>query len=96
MRAQIMADVIFISIASIPSLLHENNIGVTYARPSNFKMEPVKFVSLYSMAMPQSIITVIEAPFVLALVHIIDGVRSKPQTPKGTQFVSCMKIYPKW
>jgi hypothetical protein len=52
MRAQIMADVIFISIASIPSLLHENNIGVTYARPSNFIMEPVKFVSLYSMAMP--------------------------------------------
>jgi hypothetical protein len=52
MRVQIMADVIPISIAFIPSMLHQNNIGVTYAGLSHFKMEPIKFVPLYYMVMP--------------------------------------------
>jgi hypothetical protein len=47
-----MADVIYIFVAPIPSLLHQNNIRITYARTSNFRMEPVKFVPLYFVAMP--------------------------------------------
>jgi hypothetical protein len=30
MRAQTMVDVVPISVALIPSLLHQNNIGITY------------------------------------------------------------------
>ncbi len=71
-------------VAPIPSLLHQNNIGITYARTSNFKMQPIRFVPLYSMAMPQSIIIVIEALFVLTPIHTIDSIKSKSQTPKGT------------
>jgi hypothetical protein len=82
MKAQIVIDVIPIFVAPIPSLLHQNNIGVTYARTSNFRMEPIRYVPLYFVAMSQSIIIVIEAPFVLALVHTIDGVISKSQTPR--------------
>jgi hypothetical protein len=52
MKVQTMADVVPISLAPIPSLLHQNNIGVTYARTSNFRMEPVRFVPSYSVAMP--------------------------------------------
>jgi hypothetical protein len=37
MRVQIVANVVPISIAPIPSMLHQNNIGVTYARPSHFR-----------------------------------------------------------
>jgi hypothetical protein len=51
MKAQIVIDVIPIFVAPIPSLLHQNNIGVTYARISNFKMEPVRYVPLYFVAM---------------------------------------------
>jgi hypothetical protein len=52
MRAQIMEDVVPISVTLVPNLLHHNNVGVTYARISNFRMELVKSVPLYSMAMP--------------------------------------------
>jgi hypothetical protein len=52
MRAQTMADVVPIFVAHVPSLLHQNNIGVTYAGTSNFKMEPVRSMSLYFVAMP--------------------------------------------
>jgi len=94
MKAQIVVDVVHIYVVSIPSLLHQNNIGVTYVRTSNFKMEP-RFVPLYFVAMPQSMIIIIEAPFVLASVHTIDGVRSKVQTPRGTKFVSLHEDIPK-
>ncbi len=47
-----MAYVILISIAPIPSLSHQNNIGITYAWPSNFKMQPIKYVPLYFVVMP--------------------------------------------
>jgi hypothetical protein len=50
-------------------------------------MEPIRFMPLYFVAMPYSIITIIETLFVLAPIHTIDGVRSKPQTPRGTKFV---------
>ncbi len=52
MKAQIMANVVPIFVAPIPSIVHQNNIGATYAGPSHFKMEPIKFVPLYSVAMP--------------------------------------------
>jgi hypothetical protein len=46
-----MANVVPISITHVPSLLHQNNIGVTYVKTSNFRMEPVRYVPLYSVAM---------------------------------------------
>jgi hypothetical protein len=52
MRAQTRVGVIPIFVVLIQSLLQQNNIEVTYARTSNFKMEPVRFVPLYFMAMP--------------------------------------------
>jgi hypothetical protein len=81
-----MANVVPISVALVQSLLHQNHIGISYARTSNFKMEPVIYVPLYSMVMPQFIITIIEAPFILTPIHIVDGVKSKPQTPRGKEF----------
>jgi hypothetical protein len=39
MRAQIIVDGVPISITLVPNLLHHNNVGVTYARISKFKME---------------------------------------------------------
>ncbi len=73
-----MAYVIVLFIVVAPSLLHHNNIGVTYARISNFRMELVRFAPLYFVVMPKYMITVIEAPFVSTLIHIIVGFRSRP------------------
>jgi hypothetical protein len=64
MRTQTGVDVVPIFIIHVQSLLQQNNIGVTYIGTSNFKMELVKFVPLYFMAMPQFIIIVTKAPFV--------------------------------
>jgi hypothetical protein len=47
-----MADVVLFFIAPTPSLLHHNNVGITYRGTSNLRMELVRFVPLYSMAMP--------------------------------------------
>jgi hypothetical protein len=52
MRTQTMANVIPIFIAHVPSLLHQKHIGVTYVGISTFKMELVRYVPLFSMAMP--------------------------------------------
>jgi hypothetical protein len=41
-------------------------------------MELVKYMPIYFVAMPKSIIIITEVIFVSALVHIVDGVRSKP------------------
>ncbi len=79
-----MADVVPISITHVQSLLHQDNIGVTYARTSNFIMELITYVPLYSMAMPQSIIIVIEALFVSTPFNIIVDIKFRPQTPRGT------------
>jgi hypothetical protein len=51
MRTQIMANVILVCVTSTPNQLHHNNVGVTYTRTSNFKMELVRFVPLYFMLM---------------------------------------------
>jgi hypothetical protein len=66
-------------------MLHHNNIGVTYARISNFKIEPIRFVPLYSMAMLKSMITITKAPFVTTPIHNIVGMRFRPQTPRGKE-----------
>jgi hypothetical protein len=84
MRAQIVADVVLIFVALIQSLLHQDNIGVTYVGTSNFRMEPITFVPLYYMAMPQFIITITKVSFVSTLVNIVVGSKSRPQTPRGT------------
>jgi hypothetical protein len=47
-----MANVVLIFVAHVPNLLHHNNVGVTYLGTSNFKMELVKFIPLYFVAMP--------------------------------------------
>jgi hypothetical protein len=52
MRAQTVVDVIPIYVAHVPSLLHQNNIGVTYVGTSNFRMEQVRFVPIYYVVMP--------------------------------------------
>jgi hypothetical protein len=66
-----VAHVVLISIVPTPSLLHYNNVGVTYVGTSNFKMEPIKSIPLYYVAMPQSMIIVIEVPFVTTPIHIV-------------------------
>jgi hypothetical protein len=43
-----MANVVPIFVALAQNLLHQKNIGVTYARTSNFIMEPIRSVPLYS------------------------------------------------
>jgi hypothetical protein len=60
MRAQTMGDVVFNFITPILSLLHQNNIGVTYLGTSNFKMELVNSMPIYFVVMPQSIITILK------------------------------------
>ncbi len=83
-----MANVVPIFVAPLPTLLHQNNIKVTYVGPPNFRMEPIRFVPLYFVVMPKSIITAIEVLFVL-------GVKSKPQTPRGTNFVRLHEDIPR-
>jgi hypothetical protein len=46
-------------------------------------MELIRSIPLYFVAMPQSMIIVTKAPFVLTPVHIVIGIKSKPQTPRG-------------
>jgi hypothetical protein len=84
MIIQIVVDVIFIYVIPAPNQLHHNNDKIAYAITSNFIMEPIKFVPLYYVAITQPIITAIEAPFVLTPIHNIVGIKSKPQTPRGT------------
>jgi len=79
-----VVDVVPISVAPIQSLLHQDNIGITYAGTSNFRMEPVTSMPLYFVTMPQFIITVIEALFVSAPINTIIGIRFRPQIPRGT------------
>jgi hypothetical protein len=95
MRVQIGVDVVLIFVVPIQSLLQLNNIGVTYARTSIFRMEPVRSMPLDFMAMPLSIITIIEVSFVSALVTTTGGIKSKPHTSKGTKFVNLHDDFPK-
>jgi hypothetical protein len=73
-----MANVIPIFVAPTPSLLHHDDVGIIYPTIFNLRMEPIKSILLYFMAMPQSMVTVTKAPFVTTLVHIVINIRSKP------------------
>jgi hypothetical protein len=55
-------------------MLHHNNVGITYPTIPNLRME----LLLYFVAMPQSMVIIIEAPFVIAPVHIVVNMKSKP------------------
>ncbi len=52
MKVKIVVDVIPIFGALAPSMLHHNNVEVTYEGTSNFKMELIRYVPLYFVAMP--------------------------------------------
>jgi hypothetical protein len=94
MKVQNVVDVVLIFIVPTQSLLHNNNIGVTYRRTSKFRMKLVRSIPLYFVVMCWSMITVTEVPFVSALVHIVVGIRSTPQTPRGTKLVSLHENMP--
>jgi hypothetical protein len=95
MRAQIMVNVVPIYVAPTPSLLHHNNDGVNFPRTFNFKMELIRFVPLYLVAMPQSMVIIIEAPFITTPAHNVVSMRFRPQTPRETQLVSVHTKMPK-
>jgi hypothetical protein len=90
-----MADIVPISITLAPNLFHHNNVGGTYAKTSNFKVEPIRFVPLYYVAMLHSMVTVIEAPFITTPTHVIVSMRFKPQIPRGIDLVSMHTKMPK-
>jgi hypothetical protein len=94
MIAQIVADVVPVFTAFY-SLLHHNDVRVTYLAISNLRLEPIRFVSLYFVAMPQSMVIVTKVPFLTTLVHTIVNMRSKPQIPRETQLVSVHTEMPK-
>ncbi len=89
-----MANVVPIFVAYVQSLLHQDNIGITYVGTSNFKMELVTYVPLYFVAMPQSIIIGTQVPFVSTPTNNVVGIRSKPHTPRGTKFMSLHEDMP--
>ncbi len=47
MRAQSMANIVPIFVTFAPKLFHHNNVRGTYARTSNFKVEPIRSIPLY-------------------------------------------------
>jgi hypothetical protein len=47
MRAQSMANIVPIFVTPTPNLFHHNNVKGTYARTSNFKVEPIRSIPLY-------------------------------------------------
>ncbi len=73
-----MVNVVLIFVAHLPNLLHHNNVGITYAGTSNFKMELVRFVPLYFVAMLQSMVTIVKVPFVITPTQTIVGMKSRP------------------
>jgi hypothetical protein len=94
-RGQIVGDVVSNFVALIPNLLHHNNVGITYPKTSNFRMKLVRSIPSYFVVMPLSMVIVIEAPFVIALAHIVIGMRSRPKTPRETKLVSVHIEMPK-
>jgi len=70
-----MADVAPIFVAPTPNLFHHNNVGVTCAGTSNFKVEPVKFVPLFYGNAPFHGYSHSSSIF-NSMVHV--GMRSKP------------------
>jgi hypothetical protein len=54
-----MVDVILIYVAPVSNLSHHNNVGVIYPGTSNLRMEPIRSIPLYFVAMPKSMVIVI-------------------------------------
>jgi len=88
MKAYTMANVAPISMTFTPNLFHHNNVRITYARISNFRLEPRRSIPLYFVAMPHSMIIVTKAPFTTTPTHIIIGMRSIPQISRGIDLVN--------
>jgi len=57
-----VADVVPIYVIHVPNPLHHNNVGVTYLGTSNFRMELVKSIPLYYVAMFQAMVKVNKVP----------------------------------
>ncbi len=51
-------------------------------------MEPIKYVPFYHVAMPHSMVIIIEVSFSTTLAYTIVGMKFKPQTPRGTDLVN--------
>jgi hypothetical protein len=51
---------------------------LNYPRTSNLRMELVRSIPLYYVAMPQSMVTDIKTPFVITPTHIVISMKSKP------------------
>ncbi len=73
-----MANVVPILVVLVQSLLHQDNIGISYVGTSNFRMELVN-IYVNSMVMPQFMIIITKALFVLMPVNIVVSIRSKTQ-----------------
>jgi hypothetical protein len=79
-----VVDVVLVFVAFVPSLLHHNDVGITYPTIYNLIMELVRSVPLYSMAMLQSMVIVTKVPFVTTPIHIVVNMRFRPCTPRET------------
>jgi hypothetical protein len=62
---------------------------LNYPGTSNLIMELVRSIPLYYVAMPQSMVIVTKAPFVIAPTHIVVNMRSKPSNSKGNTTCQC-------
>jgi hypothetical protein len=62
---------------------------LNYLRTSNLRMEPIRSIPLYYVAMPRSMVIVTKAPFVIAPTHIVVNMKSKPQTLKEHTTCQC-------
>jgi hypothetical protein len=62
-----MAYIVPIFVIPAPNLFHHNNVKGTYAKTSNFKVEPIRSVPLYYMAMFHFMVIIIGAPFTTTL-----------------------------
>jgi hypothetical protein len=82
-------------VAFIPSLLHQNNIGVNLCRNFKFQNGTNKIYAIIFCGNDLVYDYSYESPFVSTPVHTIDGVRSIPQTPRGIKFVSLHKDIPR-
>jgi hypothetical protein len=78
MKARIITNVEHVSIVLTPNLLHHNNVEVIYPGISKLRMEPIRSVKIYFVAMPQYMAIVIETPFIITPTHIVVSMRSKP------------------
>jgi hypothetical protein len=87
MKVQIVVDVVLFC-SSCTKYVPSQQCWSIYVRTSNFRVEPIRSVPLYCMATLHSMVTIIEAPFTTTPTCTIASMRSKPQTPRGTNLAS--------